>query len=106
MTPPAHLLAPICSGVFKSHNNSTPTQLRLALAVVRGCAVAPEDEGVLAETIRSGIAAGGGGGGGGGNGGFGGNGFGGGNGGGGGGNGGGGGGGGGAGSSPRWGGAR
>lgn len=59
----AHLVRPICGSVFRVHNNSTPTQLRLALAILRGCKVSPEDENELAETIRSGIASGAGGGG-------------------------------------------
>ena len=49
------LVRPLCLGVLRGRN-STPTQIRLATEILRGCDVAPEDEGVVSETIRAGLA--------------------------------------------------
>lgn len=49
------LVRPLCLGVLRGRN-STPTQIRLATEIIRGCDVAPEDEGLLSETIRTGLA--------------------------------------------------
>ena len=49
------LVRPLCLGVLRGRS-STPTQIRLATEIIRGCDVAPEDEGLLSETIRAGLA--------------------------------------------------
>ena len=50
-----HLVHPVCHGVLRRHD-STGTQLKLALEIIRRANCPPESERALADTIRAGLA--------------------------------------------------